>query len=555
MELWLVADTNLFFECKPLNQLPWEGLAHDPVVVLLTKPVLDEIDKHKKGGGRTRDRALDIFGRVRTMLTTKTTEVELRPSSPRVTLRLDSTRPDPALKDDLDYGKVDEKLVGIVSALSSQTQGCVVELFTDDTGPASTASGMGLPFRMIEGSWRRPPSESTETKKIKELEKDLATYRAQEPRIKIAACEGADQSGIVSVTRRIATPLTEGEIGELLASLCAKHPKKTDFVPPPATSITEADGEIVRTEWHAPSEEEIAGYDNVRYPQWVELCRGALETLHQGRDVPEPDLVIRWPMSNVGTRPASQVRIEFEAHGPLKLLRVSEREDDVPKPLIRKSPPRGPSRAAPIPRFPSPPKSPEFRANITRTPAPARPEPPMASMGASSAVASEILRQRRGELATSFASLERAGMIPLSRHLGLNIAMGEAAHLLGRSSMLDQTIKGSLVAVATPTTFALPIFANRSLRHDSEGFYWDWPEHETVAKGALTCDLWRHQADEELFTFSVKFDQDDAARGIVLCTVHAENLTKPEQAKVIVGRNIEPFTVKDIAEGMVEDCG
>lgn len=180
MELWLVADTNLFFECRPLNQLPWEELAHDPVVVLLTKPVLDEIDKHKKGAGRTRDRALEIFGRVRTMLTTKTNEVELRPSSPRVMLRLDSTRPDPALRDDLDYGKIDEKLVGIVSALGSRTPGCVVELFTDDTGPASTASGMGLPFRMIEGSWRRPPSESTETKKIKELEKDLATYRAQE---------------------------------------------------------------------------------------------------------------------------------------------------------------------------------------------------------------------------------------------------------------------------------------------------------------------------------------------------------------------------------------
>src|SRR5882762_2938177 len=76
MELHLVADTNLFFEFKPLGQLPWGELGGDPVVILLTKPVLDEIDRHKKGTGRTRDRALDIFNRFRTMLTSGVAEVE-----------------------------------------------------------------------------------------------------------------------------------------------------------------------------------------------------------------------------------------------------------------------------------------------------------------------------------------------------------------------------------------------------------------------------------------------------------------------------------------------
>ena len=44
MELYLVADTNLFFECKSLDQLPWSELGADPIVILLTKPVPDEID-------------------------------------------------------------------------------------------------------------------------------------------------------------------------------------------------------------------------------------------------------------------------------------------------------------------------------------------------------------------------------------------------------------------------------------------------------------------------------------------------------------------------------
>jgi hypothetical protein len=161
MELHLVADTNLFFEFKPLEQLPWGELGGDPVVILLTKPVLDEIDRHKKGTGRTRDRALDIFNRFRTMLTSGVAEVDIQASAPRVVLRrMTNVLPDPGLKDHLDYDKADERLVGIVSTLSSQAAGSEVKLFTDDGGPAGIAAGLSngisasefsLEFRDIAG--------------------------------------------------------------------------------------------------------------------------------------------------------------------------------------------------------------------------------------------------------------------------------------------------------------------------------------------------------------------------------------------------------------------
>ena len=35
--LILIADTNLFFECKALDQLPWEELGSGHIVILLTK--------------------------------------------------------------------------------------------------------------------------------------------------------------------------------------------------------------------------------------------------------------------------------------------------------------------------------------------------------------------------------------------------------------------------------------------------------------------------------------------------------------------------------------
>jgi hypothetical protein len=76
---------------------------YDTLVIILTKPVLDEIDKHKKSTGSTRSRALEIFGRIREMLTTGRQEVDIRSSAPRVILRrIASARPDQDLKDQLD---------------------------------------------------------------------------------------------------------------------------------------------------------------------------------------------------------------------------------------------------------------------------------------------------------------------------------------------------------------------------------------------------------------------------------------------------------------------
>jgi hypothetical protein len=76
--------------------------------------------------------------------------------------------------------------------LNAETSSHTVKLFTDDTGPAATADGLGVPYLMIDESWRRPPSETTEEKRIKELERDLSTYRAQEPKVSISACETTD---------------------------------------------------------------------------------------------------------------------------------------------------------------------------------------------------------------------------------------------------------------------------------------------------------------------------------------------------------------------------
>jgi hypothetical protein len=121
---------------------------------------------------RTRARAVEIFGRVRGMLKSSVQEVEIQDSSPRVVLRLrPNVKPDAALEEELDYTKADERLIGIVSTLNIKASSHTVKLFTDDTGPAATADGLGVPYLMINESWRRPPSETTEEKRSRNSKK------------------------------------------------------------------------------------------------------------------------------------------------------------------------------------------------------------------------------------------------------------------------------------------------------------------------------------------------------------------------------------------------
>jgi hypothetical protein len=555
MEIHLVADTNLFFECKSLEQLPWLELGYDPVVILLTKPVLDEIDRHKKANGRTRTRALEIFGHVRNMLTLSVQDVEIQSSSPKVLLRrMPNVLPDPALGDHLDYTKTDERLVGIVATLQGRTSIHEVRLFTDDTGPATTADGLGIPYLMINESWRRPPSESAEKKKIQELEKDLANYRSQEPKISIRPYETTDQSNKITVTRKVSTPLTEVEIEKILATLRLKHPLVTDFTPPQPSKTTDLSGGVTTIEYAPPTEGEITKYRDVLYPQWIEECRKALKSLHEGLDEAESPIVLRWLMSNKGTRPALHVRIEFEAKGPLKLLRLPVNADDKGATADLSRPPAT-SKA----RFPSAPRPPTFRQQVTFVPPPASPKLTQRPSVASLKVAG--LSSENSAVTALSNALARARLDSLSQRVTALTSVTEAVRLQQHRSLmfgnvgLDTSLNPSMLdTISRIKPFPAPLPYIGKL-HDPEGFYYDdWSLTRHVKKGALTCDLWRHQTDEEFFEFEVVFTKEGAANGTVECTVHAENLTRPAQVTVIVIRRLEAVSVIELANSMIEAC-
>lgn len=525
MELHLVADTNLFFECKPLEELPWADLDRDPIVIVLTKPVLDEIDRHKNATGRTRTRAIEINQRIRSMLAGSSPDSVIREAEPRVVLRLvAAVAADPTLGELIDYTKADEKLLGIVAALMKCRQAEELAFFTDDAGPAAMSKAFGIPFRMIPSSWRRPAKQSDDEKRIQSLEKDLEAYRSQEPKISIERCEPSDENNTVTVVSRVCRPLAPAEIEETLEALRRKHPMKADFTPP--------DG------FGDPAADQVQAYQEQLYPKWIEDCRAVLAELHIGMDEEATRIVLRWPMSNEGTRPAMHVRIRFEAQGSLKIRRLSKNDDgeDTSDDLKKSKSPTRPSL-----RLPSPPKPPALKKIV----APGANAP---------------LRVRTQDAGFDIANFAALGA-------GLDVAgklLGPTAEV-NRMLMRNKSIYGPMAAIGSrfpdgsPRAFfevpeiKLPRIPP-ILQHEQEAFYYDWPSMIPVKAGSLTCDLWRHQSKEKVFEFEVIFDDEGPAKGSILCTVHAENLTQPAQSRVQVRREIEEFRPLEFAKQLVETC-
>src|SRR6188508_67432 len=116
--LYLFPDTNVFLQCKPLEQVAWASFGSwDRIEVLLTRPVQTEIDSLKdKGNSRRAARARAMSTRIRELLNAPEERMNLR-EAPLVVLCLrNDLRRDETAAATLDYGERDGQLVGTAVA-------------------------------------------------------------------------------------------------------------------------------------------------------------------------------------------------------------------------------------------------------------------------------------------------------------------------------------------------------------------------------------------------------------------------------------------------------
>lgn len=527
------ADTNLFFECKKLEKLPWEVIASDHVDIFLTEPVLGEIDKHKRGSGRTRARALDVFKRVREMLETQANSVVICNGTPTVNLHLQTDLPiSDGLAARLDMTKPDNRLCALTAEYLRNHPDVEIILLTHDSGPAATSRTLGVPFRLIPDSWLRPAPLSPDQKRASDMEAELSRYRQAEPNFVFEDTVSKE----IDLRRTEALPLSEAECDKLVDNLKLRCP----FLDPLSQNIEDG--------FEPPSDSFVAKYKD-EYAAWLNRCRSTFKTLHESYERNADPVSLEIAIQNTGSRPASSAKVSFLAQGDFIFMRPLRDEDD---PQGRYSP------SAPIvlPNLERPPQPPEPKlkpkpsidVRVVSTSAAKPFNGDIASLTGISGAASVLRSMESPTLRMLREDQERRD------RLFSNIAgLGTARSVLGDAMKAADPFGLSLIRQDYSVDFPGPVLNtlsphNRGRR--KETFYYgdDWNRYDETKSGLLTCELWRHAKKAECFEIVLRPNRDAMRSGRLLIRVDAANLTEPKEQTVKV--LMEPMKVDTYAKAM-----
>lgn len=352
--LYLFPDTNLFLQCKPLDQVTWSALGDwDRIEILLTRPVQTEIDALKgRGNSRQATRARSASSLIRELLEAQDGRKTLL-NSPLVQLCLrHDLRRDDSVAEILNYEERDDQLVGTALAFRKANPETEVRLITNDTGPMASAKTVALDYFTTPEEWLLPPEADDLEKREAALRAEIARYKSVEPAFTITKISPKEDRLHASLV--VFSELSPTDVEMLVSRLTKKFPRCGDFGPTetqersidhvPATRLFGIEKEV----FHPATHEEIDQYRSA-YDRWKKECSEQLSKLSVILNS-----AIVWPqfslgITNIGSRPADSALVQITGEGAPFLRPPKQKEDQDEDDELN------------TPRLPSAPKPPKGR--------------------------------------------------------------------------------------------------------------------------------------------------------------------------------------------------
>ena len=324
-------DTNLFIQCRPLEELDWSEWADfEEVHLIVCRTVQREIDQQKhRGNGRVPQHARKTSSLFRSII--ETGYKVIRDEGPQVKLVLESSSvPSPELKDRLDYNKPDDEIVGFLYQYKQQEPNADVRLLTYDTGPMMTAKSLNLPFVEIKDDWLLPPESNETERENRRLKEEVAHLKKAEPQFRIRCLDGNESEIDVLEVECPFGPLNEQEASRFIEQVKNIFPIVTDFGSYERTGRVSTFGDMreMSGSYTPPSENDIAKYRDKEYPAWIEKCKKRLSNLHQAllREAGAP--VFRFVVTNEGSRPGKNALVVIASRGKFKICPPQPEDDE-----------------------------------------------------------------------------------------------------------------------------------------------------------------------------------------------------------------------------------
>lgn len=330
----IFVDSNLFLQCKAIESLPWADVAtEEDLLILIPRAVLVEIDRHKCDGNTRRAKRARLASSVfRKVIASDDITEEVRKSEPHVILSFSPQSNEfQKISNTLDSSKPDDQIINEVLAYKASHPDMIVELLTHDTNLMLTAKHFNIVYRVIPDNWLLPPEPDHRDKRIGELENKINELIRTYPLIEVAA-QDSNEHLIESLTSSITVyeNLTEQMLSELISEAKERNPLTTSF---DASSSKGSNyfttHNLLRMPlYKPPSDSEIKEYKEKTYPAWVESVRDYFVKLPNRLDFPERCLSFSFIITNIGTIPAENIVIEFEALGGLLFMPMRNKDND-----------------------------------------------------------------------------------------------------------------------------------------------------------------------------------------------------------------------------------
>ena len=342
-------DTNLFLQCRPLNELQWGDVSGgEDVLLIVPRTAQIEIDNFKSDGkGRRSQRARAVSATFRDIIRSRDLELIVRAANPRVTMTLavpqrsgksqedtglDSDRPDNAI------------LLQLLSYLATRPSDEHVAVLTQDVNLLLSARTAGIPFTEIPDAWLMPPEQDERDKKIKALEEELKLRSLASP---VIAIEGGNAgAGPLTISLKKYKPLTGEELSHLLGLAELAFPKERKPVSFGAGRIALPTLKSLQVGFLPPSAEDISRYQDVDYPEWLARMKESLMELPHRLNEEAVSLTHEFTISNTGSVPAEHVVVRIAAPQGFLIADVPKGTDEDPVLRARSLLPGPPARPA-----------------------------------------------------------------------------------------------------------------------------------------------------------------------------------------------------------------
>jgi hypothetical protein len=329
--IYFFPDTNLFLQCSPLDQLDWSCFGADRVDLVVTRPMIAEVDSHKgKGNGRTAKRARKAASDIGQALTSDTGYLSLGKGTIEVRLCIEAMlKENKDLTDQLSYTERDHQLVGIASKFAADHPDRDVRVLTHDNGVLAAAQAVGVKFERIPSDWLLPPETDERDKQIAALQSQVKKFQDTEPKIEINLELSEVPTERIEVELPWFPPLADEEIAKLIEQLRATILAEIDFGPKEERLATPPGYGLMRLSkrrFIPATDNEIADYQDA-YLNWLEACKLHLRTFDEKINASSRWPTVRIRVENSGSRPAEDALISFSAEGNF-MLEIPSDEDD-----------------------------------------------------------------------------------------------------------------------------------------------------------------------------------------------------------------------------------